>query len=224
MFSGIKERLKRALGRREPTDPTAYWEHRARKYGRRAVLHLGHPESEFDAVTRQQEETLFPLLRAQLDGSERSVLDFGCGPGRFTGSLAAMVGGTAHGVDISAALIDAAPRTPQVTYQVIGSSADIRADFAFDVIWVCLVLGGIDRSALAAVAADLDARLRPGAVLFVVENVSHKRDGAHWKFRSADDYRALFPRVDLRLVGHYTDLGEDIAVLAGRKACATQES
>src|ERR1700738_4625811 len=56
------------------------WENRARQFGVRAVLNLGHSEAEIPQVTERQRRELYPLFRAALRGDERRTLDFGCGP------------------------------------------------------------------------------------------------------------------------------------------------
>ena len=64
------------------------WQTLASDCGGYSVIDSRHPPEEFDYVTKRQKEILFPLLRQLLDGNERTILDFGSGPGRFTGDLA----------------------------------------------------------------------------------------------------------------------------------------
>lgn len=75
------------------------WKKRAQQYGVRAVLNIGHSEEEVDAVTKMQKEKIFPVLKNALTGKEKTILDFGCGPGSFTSDLAELVKGDAMGVD-----------------------------------------------------------------------------------------------------------------------------
>ncbi len=56
---------------------------------------FSHSEEEVAAHTCFQKDRLFPVLRDQLTGGERTILDFGCGPGRFTPDLAQMIDGKA---------------------------------------------------------------------------------------------------------------------------------
>jgi SAM-dependent methyltransferase len=82
------------------TDPSRrYWTKRALRHGERAVLNLGHKHEEEAAVTAAQKESLLPMLRSRLRGDEKIVLDYGCGPGRFTAALAETIHGRAIGVD-----------------------------------------------------------------------------------------------------------------------------
>src|SRR5262245_63204971 len=135
----------RPLGLARPPRPgLPYWERRARDFGPRSVLNLGHPASEFHAVTEAQKRELFPYLTRLLRGDEKLVVDFGCGPGRFTRDLAALTGGRAVGLDIVRAYLDAAPEDPRVDYQPMREGAIDLPDGCADVVWVCLVLGGID--------------------------------------------------------------------------------
>jgi ubiquinone/menaquinone biosynthesis C-methylase UbiE len=146
------------------------------------------------------------------------ALDFGCGPGRFTADLAAAIRGRAIGVDPIESLIHLAPRSPDVEYLVSDGRRIPLPDASVDLAWVCLVLGGLADAHLAETAAELDRVMRPGGLLFVVENTSEKKDFAHWAFRSVDSYRRVFPFTALSHLHDYDDLGERISIMAGRKA------
>ncbi len=204
------------LGRsREPG--REYWEQRARQFGARSVLNLGHGDGEYEAVTEAQKRELFPHLSRALHGDERLVVDLGCGPGRFTRDLAELTRGRAIGLDIVQAFLDMAPRDPRVEYRLMGEGTLDLPDGCADVVWVCLVLGGIEGPTLSRTAAEVARILRPGGLLFLVENTASMPDSEHWAFRSAAEYRAMFPSVGLEHLHDYVDLGERISVLAGRK-------
>jgi len=218
----IKELYTRLLRRKQASsvDHTAYWQERVRQHGRRAVLNLAHDDSEYDKVTERQRRILLPLFTSMLIGTERTLLDFGCGPGRFTAALARAIGGVAVGVDISPELLAMTPASENVSYRLITEGSLPKDHFRFDAIWVCLVLGGIPDAKIESAAADINDALNPGGLLFLVENTSSKPDGTYWFFRSQDRYRALFPTVYLQPLTSYWDAGEEISVLAGRKlAC-----
>jgi ubiquinone/menaquinone biosynthesis C-methylase UbiE len=194
-----------------------YWKHRANQLGERAVFNVGHSEEELSAVTEMQKSVLYPRFREALDGSERTVLDFGCGTGRFTPDLAEMVGGTAIGLDPIQDLLDLAPRHEAVTYRTLRPEHIPLPDASMDAIWICIVLGGItNEDELRVTAAELERVRRPGGLLFLAENTSEKPPNPRWMFRSASQYAALFPAVRLEPVAEYEDLGERISVLAGR--------
>jgi SAM-dependent methyltransferase len=180
------------------------------------VLNSGHPESAYEAVTEAQKRELFPHLVRALRGDERLVVDFGCGPGRFTRDLADLAGGRAIGLDVAPTYLRLAPRDERVDYHLMGEGIIELPDDCADVVWACLVLGGIDGSALSRSVAELTRILKPGGLLFLVENTSPMPDLEHWKFRPVAEYLAMFPAVGLGLVHHYADRGDDISVLAGR--------
>jgi len=56
-----------------------YWRSRAKQFGKRAVLNVSHPGTEFNIVTERQKSILFPILKSVLSGEEEIVLDFGSG-------------------------------------------------------------------------------------------------------------------------------------------------
>lgn len=203
--------------RSSETDPLRrYWAKRALRHGERSVLNLGHRNRETAAVTAMQRDTLIPLLRSQLRGDERTVLDYGCGSGRFTAELANIVGGRAIGVDPTAALIELAPTAPTVEYHVQRNAHLPVPDASVDVVWICLVLGCIPDDQLKLSVEELRRVTRPQGLVFLVENTAERPDRAYFYFRPAEEYRALFSWASLVSVGHYEDLGERISVLAGR--------
>src|SRR5262245_17551251 len=109
-------RLRAAVRRRMPG--TLYWSIRARRYGARGVMNLRHQDGESATVLDRQQAVLGPLLDSCLLPSDQRVLDFGCGPGRFTPWLAEKVG-HAVGVDPVARYLALAPRTASVEYRQI---------------------------------------------------------------------------------------------------------
>jgi SAM-dependent methyltransferase len=202
---------------RSPRPGREYWERRARQLGRRSVLNTGHPEGTYHEVTLAQKRELLPQLSRCLRGDERLVLDVGCGPGRFTRDLAALVGGRAIGLDVVQSYLDVAPPDPCVEYRLMREGVLDLPDACADVVWVCLVLGGIDGAILSQSVAEISRVLKPAGLLFLAENTASLPDSAHWKFRSAAAYQALFPSVALEPLHEYVDLDEIVSVLAGRK-------
>lgn len=198
-------------------DALQYWKERANAYGKSSVINLGHGQDKFENITAWQKEILFPLLKDQLNGSEKTVLDFGCGPGRFTGDLAEIIG-ECIGVDPIPELLDLAPVHDRVKYIILDNAKIPLRNEAVDVIWCSLVLGGIDEAALPACVKELDRVLQKKGLLFLVENTAEKADAKHWHFRTEPEYAKLFTGYNLKQIGTYDDIGERISVMAGRKA------
>jgi SAM-dependent methyltransferase len=197
---------------------TAYWRRRARQHGERAVFNCSHDSGQLEAVTRRQKAVLYPLLKGQLRGGEGVALDLGCGSGRFTPDLAEILRGRAIGVDPVAELIALAAEHPDVEYKVMKPGQIPLPQASADVVWICLVLGGIRKPRLLRkTVAEVERVLRPGGLLFAVENIASLPDARRWAFRSADEYCRLFPSIPLEAIGGYDDLGEPIAVFAGRR-------
>ena len=210
--------LRRLAAKLLPVSATRYWRRRAAQLGVRAVVNSGHAEGEIAAVTARQKAILFPRLAALLDGGERLVVDLGCGPGRFTAGLAELTGAEVVGFDVVEALLALAPPAPRVSYRRMRPGAVPLAAGAADLAWVCLVLGGIDGRPLRRTAAEIGRILRPGGLLFLVENTTPGAGSARWRFRGVADYQRLFPRFALDHLGDYDDLGERISILGGRRA------
>lgn len=219
MFSRITRSLShRALQIASRISTIAYWRLRAWLYGRQAVLHVGHSTAEYDAVTARQRDVLFPLLKSQLTGGERLLIDFGCGPGRFTRDLAKLTGADAMGVDPVKSLLNEAPAGPNTSFRVMRNHRIPVDDETVDVVWVCIVLGGIvGEEAGRRAAGEIERCLKRDGLLFLVENTASAPDSRHWCFRSEEELARLFPRIPLKKIGQYDDLGQSISVMAGRK-------
>jgi SAM-dependent methyltransferase len=195
-----------------------YWDKRATDYGKRSVLNLGHGPEEFEHVTTYQKKILFPELKSQLNGTERTLLDFGCGPGRFTEDLARIIGGRAIGVDPIERLLKLAPRGDDVEYRQLHHARIPCPTSSADVVWSCLVLGCIpNQKALLCAVEEIERVLKPGGLLFLIECTDVKPTPGHVQFRSVEAYRELFSFAPLTVLSQYDDLGDTNSVMAGRK-------
>jgi len=218
MIRRIWKRLTSLVAPKKHLNLTDYWHDRARQYGKRSVLNLAHSEEEFDKVTDYQKQFLFPLLKFELNGTESSILDFGCGPGRFTLGLAELINGPATGVDISPELLEHAPKSSSVSYQSIGAGSALPfCDSSFDVVWSCLVLGTIPDSQIEQSIAEIERVLRPGGLFFYVENTANNANLPYFTFRDVDTYIRLAAFCQPKVLDCYLDMEEQITIFAGRK-------
>jgi SAM-dependent methyltransferase len=164
----MKSCLKRAARRFGLCVPSSfrYWEGRAKQYERRAVLNIGHPEEEYEAVTAIQKQEIYPSFKQLLSGSERLVLDFGCGPGRFAADLASMIKGKAIGIDPIRKFLEIAPKNADVEYRLMKDTRIPVASSSVDVVWVCLVLGGLRGKTLKMAVDEIERVLKGGPSYF----------------------------------------------------------
>lgn len=202
----------------EPVSELDYWKRRAQRYGKRSVLNLAHDEAEYDHVTVWQQREIFPHFVKMLDGTEQYLVDFGCGPGRHTGELARLINGEAIGVDPTEKLLLTAPQQRNVTYQLMQNGLTSLPNACADVVWVCLVLGGLRDNSLQTAIHEIDRLLKPNGLLFLVENTAEKDSSKWWTFRSIEEYKNLFPNVTLEYIDGYFDVNESISMIAGRKS------
>tara|TARA_B100000780_G_C21011585_1_gene405103 strand:+ start:119 stop:805 length:687 start_codon:yes stop_codon:yes gene_type:complete len=192
------------------------WEERAQQMGRLAVLDSRHSDKEFDAVTDFQKQKLYPLLKQFLLPSDKIVLDFGCGVGRFTSDLATLVEGTSVGVDVSQELLNLCSESQNVKYSLISDVSSLPYT-QFDVIFCCLVLGGIGNNKLSETVSLLDALLSPNGLIFLVESTDVKYRPGNWRVRTVSFYQKLIPNCELDLIASYIDAGQEISIMAGRR-------
>lgn len=194
------------------------WKIRAKQYGTRAALNIGHSDEEIGTVTEMQKEAIFPFLKQALTGQEKTILDFGCGPGRFTSDLAELIRGKAIGVDPIRDFLRMAPKNDAVEYRLMKKGIIPVADKSIDIVWICLVLGGIlETQALRNIASEVLRVLKEGGFIALIENTTDTNDGKYWKFRSVEFYQSLFDFVELEHLSDYYDLGERISIMAGRR-------
>ncbi len=193
-----------------------YWEQRAKFYGSRAVLNIGHSEAEMNAVTERQKSIIFPLLKPYLNENIKIVLDFGCGVGRFSEPLALLTGATVIAIDPIKQFIELASTSPNVTFQHFDTKKPLPfADNSIDLLWICLVFGGIADEHLTTLVADLERILKPNGILILVENTSNQASSQYWSFRTVAFYEALFKTKKMNRVGSYIDVNEEISIMIG---------
>lgn len=194
--------------------PARYWKNRAKEYGPRSVINLHHKESEMAELTAMQEREIFPYLETNLTGREKHLLDFGCGPGRFSLQLAKLIGGKVTATDPVQCLLDLAPQSADVEYERLRRDKIPVLNGSVDVIWSCLVLGAIKDP--AETIQEMKRVLSPNGLVFIIENTAPKLSSPYWTFRSIEEYCELFKFANLKHLHDYYDVEERISILAGR--------
>jgi SAM-dependent methyltransferase len=194
-----------------------YWKIRVLRFGKRSVLNLAHQDDEYETITLFQKNEIFPHILKNLSGNEKVCLDFGCGPGRFSQDLANLINGKVIGVDPIRELIDLAPKSNTVDYRVLRRGKIPLYDSSVDMVWCCLVLGGIPDSSLASTIQEIVRVLRNGGLFILVENTASKTTSDYWTFRSVNDYCTMFPSVNLKNVHNYQDCEQTVSIMIGRK-------
>ncbi|HEX2680925.1 MAG TPA: class I SAM-dependent methyltransferase, partial [Candidatus Dormibacteraeota bacterium] len=141
-----------------------YWEHRAERLGPSAA---GYSDASMDAY---EDALRGGVMRRLLgDGHGRTLLDAGCGTGRWSVRLAE-AGWRVTGVDLSAQLIALATRTKDVTYIAAPiQDLDLPAE-SFDAWLSVTALQHITSDAeFAAALANLTRMLKPGGTAALLE-------------------------------------------------------
>lgn len=218
MQSLVRKIYNRVLSFVKEFDTIEYWEQRAEKLGAFSVINIQHDINDYNKVLEMQKEKIFPHFKSQLKGDEKIVLDFGCGPGRFTEDLGNLINGKAIGVDvIKKFLRDAHNINNEIDYLVIQNGNIPLRSKSVDVIWCCLVLGGITGKSLKKTITEFDRILKDNGLLFLIENTASKKKSKYWFFRQFEDYKRLIKFVNLKYLSEYFDMGERITIMAGRK-------
>ncbi len=199
------------------------WDELARSAGRKSVMSLEISNTTLDAETNRQIPLLVDMLRGQLNGTEKTALDFGAGAGRFTRMLASVIDGRAVGFDPCKELLALAPGDISIDY--VSEAPDrffaecVRNDTVFDLVFAFGVLGspGLD---VTATVDGLSLVLAPGGLLVVVDHMPLAIPaGRWWRFRPAGVYIEAFAEhgIALHHVGDLNQLTEPMSMLAGRR-------
>ena len=190
--------------------PSAYWEDRAKRFARdgaglRAVCSYGMPWFYNRAIHWTQWLALRRWLRV---APGTSVLDIGCGIGRWSRFLARH-GGSVTGVDLSPTMIEEARlRTAsaglQCRYLVSDlATLDVREQFRL-IFGVTVLQHILDERDLEDVVDNLVRHLEPGGRVVLLEAApslpTDRCDTSVFRARPAREYEALFHRAGLRSV------------------------
>ena len=196
----------------------AYWEERVRRMGRRAVFNRRHPSGSTENITAELRAILVPLLGQCLNGTEQTLLDFGCGYGRFTSDFGRLIDGISIGVDPIEALLAGANADDRTEFRLMNDGRIPMADGSVDVITIVSVLCNITAPReLASAIGEMKRVLAPGGLVFLSDNTSPiRKQPRHVRIRSEQEYIELFPFAEMRRIGGYEDLGEEFSILAGR--------
>jgi 2-polyprenyl-3-methyl-5-hydroxy-6-metoxy-1,4-benzoquinol methylase len=191
--------------------PVTYWENRARLFasegeGLAAVCSYGMPELYNRVIDWCQWLALRPWLHVE-PGS--SVLDVGCGVGRWSRRLAAR-GAHVTGVDLSPTMIAEARRRAAAEgladrcWFEAQDLSQLEAGSKFDLVLGVTVLQHIlDPAALAAAVSRMTTHLAPGGRMVLLEAAPayHAKhcDTSIFRARLRSEYLELFRESGLRL-------------------------
>jgi SAM-dependent methyltransferase len=196
------------------------WNDRVRQMGVLSATHRADicGESQGRKLMEQQKAIFFPHLKAQLRGTEKTILDFGCGGGRWTDVLADLIHGTAIGVDPIKIILDIAEgRSKFLLYE--NGVLPIESA-SIDVVWSCSVLNTIKSDdMLDETVKELHRVLRPDGLYFMTEVVAVREpELSRWSIqRTVEEYQAAFAaHIPMTYLGDCPCL-QCNGILAGRK-------
>lgn len=212
-YKTIPRKIKRRLLGQRMLD----WDANAAELGAYSVIDGRHAPGDYEYVTERTKEIIYPLFQKQLNGSEQKLLDFGCGPGRFTSDLAEIIEGKAIGVDVTKRLIEIAKPHPRVNFLYSKNIFEETLINSFDAIFICCVLGGIANKELPEIADKLMKVLDRKGLLFIIESTGSVPVKDTWRIFTTREIVDLFPEVDLKVIGVFEDAYQERTVFCGRK-------
>src|ERR1700682_1882403 len=187
-------------------EPAAYWESRACRFashgdGLAAVCSYGMPDFYNRAIHFCQQKALSPFLK---QSAGKSVLDIGCGVGRWSVWMAKR-GAPVTGVDISPTMVreaeikaNAAGVGGSCSFRV-SDLVDLDINARFDLVLGVTVLQHVlDHDRLQRVVINLKNRLAPEGQMVLIEAAPSRRnsrcDTPVFEARNETEYRELFER------------------------------
>lgn len=201
-----------AEGGHSPGSPYVdYWEDRARRYaghgaGLAAVCSYGMPGFYNRATELCQRLALRPWLKLPRG---KSVLDVGCGVGRWSRLLAAH-GADVTGVDLSATMVAEATRRAEA--EGLGARCRFRVEDLVElelgerfelVLGVTVLQHIIDPARVEQAVTKLAAHLRPNGRMVLLEvapsRAQSRCDSPIFQARTLENYRAVLGAAGLRL-------------------------
>ena len=189
------------------------WQEKYRSVGRGLVAFRWLDEEGRQRETRRWLDFILPPLYEQIpDPKSKSVLDVGCGNGRWYGLLSEMFD-TYKGTDILEPLVLEAKRTFPAGDFVLTSPMDPFPvpDQSQDLVWFVTVLQHITiKSMMDFILWECRRVLKPGRSVFAFENTHAKKSNAEIAYRSVEAYQALLsPLGNVRVLGSLTAHDED---------------
>ena len=151
-----------------------------------------------------------------------SLLDFGCGIGRFATFLNSRFGGW-HGADILNRL---EADIPADRFELIEDGRIPFGDKKFDLIWTCVVLQHVvEEPELLGYLQQFADRLSSGGRVLMIENTSQNRNKVYLTYRSLAEYQRMFDQAGLSLVRSevYVIGGEEHSIAEFRPSVKTGE-
>lgn len=194
-------------------NPRIYWPQRLKEEGPRYVGKRGMTEAEVHQQGEKFWAALSPFIPAKSDGT---VLDFGCGTGRFAIKLAERYK-QYIGVDIAGRAFEYAPTGPNIRYQeLIYDGIDLPTKSIDAVVAVTVLQHITDDDELRRWVKEIRRISKSKGMIYIIDGMYKDFTRPHVRTRRREFYQVLF-KYDLiadnsihidELFSHYVVAGQ----------------
>jgi len=193
-----------------------YWQNRAKEQGALTVTHSAYlreknPVAKINSITEEWWKLFKPHFSEINIG--KTVMDFGCGRGRFTHRFIELGFSSIVGLDMTEELLTLAQEnhhnTPELVYVLFNGETIPFDDNHFDVIFTCTVLQHIVISdVFHKVIKEIGRVLKPGGMLLSFEGCGKNKGNPAVRLRSFEEWRNALSIVDLKFINTYTEMSD----------------
>ena len=195
------------------TKAVNYWRQRAKSFGPNGVYNLSLNEHEKKEITELQFSIISKIMLSFKTQGFRKVLDYGCGPGRFTKLLSEVTASKVIGVDIVPEFINYAKMNDEFNdYKLLQKNTIPVLTKSIDVIFICLVLGALTENEIKKMKRELIRVSISCPKILIIENTTEGLKSNHWNYRKIEFYENLFSEFNLKATDSYFEGKEKITV------------
>ena len=208
--------------------PKIDWNKRIKLHGNASVFNNETEELNRLKVTSEQNSIYFELIKnlndhENLFSSDSRILDFGCGYGRHFNLLKdSTKSNKIYGYDPYSDLFE----INRNYFNVYNSHKDFNLEEKFNLIFIHLVVGGLNDKDLVHELNFIYSILNNNGYIFIVEACSPSKEQLYtsWKIRNPETYFNILKNINWEIKDIISESGDELYIMIGRKSLKDENS